>query len=102
MEPQNVAEQVQSYRKKIATVTVRVADSRGLMVGPNFSDLDEMKERSASVYMGAAVPLFTGDERIVIDNQYLEDDDVCIQQSYPLPCTVLGVIPDVNIGDNPG
>ncbi len=100
MQPEGIAAQVQSFRKKIATVTVRVADTRGLMVGPNFSDLDEMKERAASVCMGASIPLFTGDERIVIDNQYLEDDDVCIQQSYPLPCTVLGVIPDVNVGDN--
>ncbi len=100
MEPEGIAAQVQSFRKKISTVTLRVADTRGLMVGPSFDDLDEMKERAAAVYMGTSIPLFTGDERIVIDNRYVEEDDVCIQQSYPLPCTVLGVIPDVTIGDN--
>jgi len=94
--------QVQDYRKKIAAVAVRVKDTRGLKVGPNFNDLTEIKERSSAVSMGTAIPLFTGDQRLVIDNQYLVDDDVCIQQDNPLPCTILGVIPEVSIGDSPG
>jgi hypothetical protein len=102
MQPEGVALQTQSFRKKISAVMVRVTDTRGLKVGPSFDDLNEIKERSASVTMGAAIPLFTGDERIQIDNRYLVDDDVCIQQDNPLPCTVLGVIPDVAIGDSPG
>jgi hypothetical protein len=102
MEPEGMAMQVQDYRKKISAVAVRVADTRGLKVGPNFGDLTEIKERSALVSMGSAIPLFTGDERVVIDNQYLVDDDVCIEQDNPLPCTILGVIPEVSIGDSPG
>jgi hypothetical protein len=102
LQPDATIMQTQSYRKKISAVMVRVTDTRGLKVGPSFDDLDEMKERSASVYMGTAIPLFTGDERIQIDNRYVTDDDVCIQQDNPLPCTILGVIPDVNIGDTPG
>jgi len=99
MEPEGMAMQVQDYRKKISAVAVRVADTRGLKVGPSFNDLTEIKERSAQVFMGAAVPLFTGDERVVIDNKYLVEDDVCIEQDNPLPCTILGVIPEVSIGD---
>ncbi len=102
MEPEGMVMAVQDYRKKISAVAVRVADTRGLKVGPNFNDLTEIKERSPLVSMGAAIPLFTGDERVVIDNQYLVDDDVCIEQDNPLPCTVLGVIPEVSIGDSPG
>jgi hypothetical protein len=102
MEPEGMAMQVQDYRKKISAVAVRVADTRGLKVGPNFGDLTEIKERSALVSMGTAIPLFTGDERVVIDNQYLVDDDVCIEQDNPLPCTILGIIPEVSIGDSPG
>jgi hypothetical protein len=102
MEPEGMAMQVQDYRKKISAVAVRVADTRGLKVGPSFTDLTEIKERSALVSMGSAIPLFTGDERLVIDNKYLVDDDVCIEQDNPLPCTVLGVVPEVSIGDSPG
>ena len=102
MEPEGMAMQVQDYRKKIAAVVLRVRDTRGLKVGPNFNTLTEIKERSALVSMGAAVPLFTGDERVIISADYLVDDDVCVQQDNPLPCTVLGVIPEVSIGDSPG
>ncbi len=102
MEPEGMVMQVQDYRKKIAAVAVRVADTRGLKVGPDFARLTEIKERTASVNMGSAAPLFTGDERLIISADYLVDDDVCIQQDNPLPCTVLGVIPEVSIGDSPG
>jgi len=102
MEPEGMAMQVQDYRKKISAVAVRVADTRGLKVGPSFNDLTEIKERSSLDYMGTAIPLFTGDERVVIDNKYLVEDDVCIEQDNPLPCTILGVIPEVSIGDGPG
>ena len=102
MEPEGMVMQVQDYRKKISAVAVRVADTRGLKVGPKFTDLTEIKERSAAVSMGSPIPLFTGDQRVVIDNKYLVDDDVCIQQDNPLPCTILGVIPEVSIGDGPG
>ncbi|HYA42259.1 MAG TPA: hypothetical protein VEF34_13205, partial [Syntrophobacteraceae bacterium] len=102
MQPEGMAMQVQDYRKKIAAVAVRVADTRGLKVGPNFSILTEIKERGATVYMGTAIPLTTGDQRLVITNEYLVDDDVYIQADQPLPCTILGVIPEVSIGDSPG
>ncbi len=102
MEPEGMTTQVQDYRKKISAVAVRVTDTRGLKVGPSFSDLVEIKMRSSVNYMGTAIPLFTGDQRVVTDNQYLVEDDVCIQQDQPLPCTILGVIPEVTIGDSPG
>jgi hypothetical protein len=98
MEPEGMTMEVQDYRKAIDAVTVRVTETRGLKVGPQFDDLTEIKERSVSNYMGVAIPLFTGDERIVIDKRYETDDDVCIQQDNPLPCTILGVVPDVVIG----
>ena len=43
-----MAVQVQDYRKKISAVAVRVTDTRGLKVGPNFNDLVEIKERSSA------------------------------------------------------
>ncbi|MGA2401288.1 MAG: hypothetical protein ABSG91_06230 [Syntrophobacteraceae bacterium] len=102
MEPEGMVMQVQDYRKRISAVALRVTDTRGLKVGPKFTDMVEIKERSSAVSMGAAIPLFTGDQRVVIDNNYLVDDDVCIEQDNPLPCTILGVIPEVSIGDSPG
>jgi hypothetical protein len=102
MEPEGAAVQVQDYRKKIAAVAIRVMDCKGIKAGPNFSQVREIKVRGATNPLGTAVPLFTGDQRILIDDQYLTEDDVCIQQDYPLPCTILGVIPEMSIGDSPG
>lgn len=100
--PEGAATQALPYRKKISAVTLRLVDTRGLKVGPSFNDLEEMKERSANVNMGVAIPLIEGDERIMIDNRYQVDNCVCIQQDQPLPCTILGVIPEMTIGDTPG
>ena len=102
MEPDQIITQVQGKRKKISAVMLRVQDSRGLKAGPDWDSLTELKERSASVSMGAAVPLFTGDERVQVVNKFVQDDDIYIQQDNPLPCTILGVNPDVTIGDDIG
>jgi hypothetical protein len=102
MSPEGMERQIQDYRKRISAVALRLNYTRGLKVGPKFTDLTEIKERGPSAYMGSAVSLFTGDERVVIDNNYVVEDDVCIEQDYPLPCTILGVIPEVSIGDSPG
>ncbi|WP_017773846.1 ubiquitin-activating E1 FCCH domain-containing protein [Paraburkholderia kururiensis] len=91
---------VQSKRKKINAVTVRVTNTRGLKAGPNFSTLREIKERGL-IPMGQAIPLFTGDERVVIDPLWSVPAQICLQQDNPLPCTVLGLIPEVSIGDTP-
>ncbi len=53
MEPEGMAMQVQDYRKRISAVALRVTDTRGLKVGPKFTDLTEIKERSAGSSMGA-------------------------------------------------
>lgn len=102
MSPQGMAMQVQDYRKKITAVLLRVEDTRGLKVGPDFNTLTEIKERSSKVPMGTAAPLCTGDQRVIIHSKYLIDDNICLQQDNPLPCTILGVIPEVCIGDSPG
>jgi len=43
--------------------------------------------------------LYTGDMRLIIDPSYNVHGQVCVQQDNPLPVTVLGVIPEVVVGD---
>lgn len=99
--PDELLARVQGNRKKIASVTIRVADSRGLKIGPDFDSLISIKERTAPIPYGTAIPLYTGDERVIIDHRYVAADMVCIQQDNPLPCTILGIVPEVKIGDTP-
>jgi hypothetical protein len=90
---------IQGKRKKVAAVTVRVADSRGLQVGPREDMMDEIKERGPDAFLGEPIELITGDERIVVDPLWDEKGQIYIEQSNPLPATVLGVIPEIVVGD---
>ncbi|MCW3657541.1 hypothetical protein K6L27_05085 [Burkholderia cenocepacia] len=90
---------IQSKRKKVSAVTVRMLNSRGMKVGQTFNSLHEFKERNTQP-MGQPIQLITGDERITLDPLYDLMGQVCVQQDDPLPCTVLGVIPEVTVGDN--
>jgi hypothetical protein len=91
---------IQSKRKTVPAVTVRMQDARGIKVGPTFDTLVEIKERTTEA-MGQPIQLFTGDQRVTLPASYNVPGQICVQQDYPLPCTVLSLIPEVVIGDTP-
>jgi hypothetical protein len=91
---------VQGKRKKISAVTVRQQDSRGLQVGHDFDDMLEIKEREYET-MGTPILPFTGDRRINMTGNWDVAGQICVAQRDPLPATILGLIPEVNIGDSP-
>ena len=99
---------VQGKAKKISNVDVRVNQTLGLQIGPDFSHLVPMKDlvvgavgsmligQSAQIVNG----LFTGDARTFLNPTYTVPGQYCIQQSLPYPATVLGVFPSFTIGDD--
>jgi hypothetical protein len=110
---------VQGKRKNIQAVTVRVAASRGFQVGTNQVDasttptgatapwtnlkaMKEIKQRSAQISAGSAIPLFTGDLRINLPGDWAKPGQVAIQQQNPLPLQVLALIPELTVGDSNG
>ena len=93
---------VQGKRKKVAALTVRVKDSRGLKAGRTFGTVTPIKELNRTTMMGLAIPLITADERIVMDPLWDVPGQICLQVDDPLPSTVLGVVPEIVIGDSGG
>jgi hypothetical protein len=91
---------IQSKRKTVPAVTIRMQDSRGIKAGPNFSSLVEIKERT-NQKMGQPIGLFTGDQRVVLPAVYNVPGQICWQVDDPLPSTILALIPEVVIGDTP-
>jgi hypothetical protein len=89
---------IQGKRKKIAALTTRVTETRGLKMGSDFDHLTEFKMRNSQP-MGQPIELETGDQRIVMDPTWNVYGQICIQQDYPLPASVLGVIPEIVVGD---
>jgi len=90
---------VQGKRKKIGALTVRCKDSRGVKAGRTFDTLTPIKEMNRVTQMGQPVKLVTGDERIVMDPLWDVPGQICLQVDDPLPATILGVVPEVVVGD---
>ena len=88
----------QGQMKKIAQVTVRVKESRGVQVGLNQGALQEVKQRSSEP-LGGAMAAYSGDWAVQIPSEWNRDGRLFVQQQYPLPVTVLDLIPEVNPGD---
>lgn len=95
------ASSIQGKRKRIAAVTLRLENSRGLMIGYDSDSLVEIKERGTQLY-GQPIPLTTGDERLLIPPSWNTEGSVWIRQDNPLPCAVLAVMPEFRLGDVTG
>jgi len=89
---------IQGKRKNLVALTARVDQTRGLEMGPTFDDLTSYKDRDLNT-IGQSIDLFTGDQRMVIGGGWQTEGQLCIQQSNPLPATILGVIPEIQVGD---
>lgn len=100
---------VQGKPKKINGVDVLVADTLGLLIGSSFDprDLTPMKDlirgEVSSMLTGqrnqVVTDLVNGQAYTIIDPTYTIPGQYCIQQSDPLPATILGVVPSITIGD---
>lgn len=85
---------VQGRKKQVSTVSLRVLESRGLAAGRNATDAKEFKERSAANGYGNIDPI-TGQQTITITPKWNDFGQVFVRQRYPLPATVLAVVPEI-------
>lgn len=94
---------VQSKMKKIPEVTIRVTETLGLTIGSDSSNLVPMKDLTVgnvgSMTNEPVTDLVTGDARTIIDPKWQEAGQFFIEQPYPYPASILGVIPEVAVGD---
>ena len=77
---------------------LRVKDSRGLAAGPTSDRLTDIKEWLGENF-GYPTMLTTGDERVLIDPSWNANGRVFVRQSYPLPATVVAIIPRLEVGE---
>jgi hypothetical protein len=99
---------MQGQPKKIAQVTVRVKESRGIQVGieqevplgssSGTPKLVEIKQRSSET-LGTAMQVFGGDLQVNIPTEWNRGGRLFVRQAYPLPCTILSLVPEVTVGD---
>jgi hypothetical protein len=91
---------IQGKRKRIAAVTARVLAARGLFMGQTEDTLIEYKQRNNEA-MGEPIQLQTGDQRVVLPPNFNLEGQMVFKVCDPVPATVLGVIPEIQLGDVP-
>lgn len=100
---------IQGKVKKISGVTVRVENALGLWIGGSLATIVKMKDlivgNVSRMLTGQdsqlVTDLVTGDAYTVIDPRWTVQGQYFITQPYPLPASILGVIPQITIGDTP-
>lgn len=91
---------IQTRRKNFPQGVLRLTDSRAVGIGPDFDHLETWASREDEP-LGTPPSLVTGDRRVVLDGGWSEEGQICIEQSNPLPMHIVGLIPDVDVGDGP-
>jgi hypothetical protein len=82
----------------VASVVVRLSNTREIWVGPENGDLFEMKFRTDEDY-GDPTRMFTGQKEISIAAGAGEEAVVTFEVTDPVPCTVLEVVARIDNGD---
>lgn len=84
--------------KLIKRLGIIVQDTRSVFAGPEFDKLEEWEPRTAEPTVS---PPDVQNECLQtwITGSWAEKGRVCIRQADPLPMAILGVIPDVTMGD---
>lgn len=81
--------------KSTAEVFLQVEDTRGLAVGREGGDLEEIKQFTGE----EPIPLETATLRATVDGDWVTDARITVRQVYPLPMTVTGIAPDWEVSD---
>jgi hypothetical protein len=91
---------IESRRKRIVGIGVRLDKSRGLKIGPTTDDLMPMRERTNEPY-GHPTRLVNGMKYQLMPTDWNEEGQTVFEQTDPLPVNILSLVSDVEVGDEP-
>jgi hypothetical protein len=87
----------QGQQKNVNAVHLRVSDASSISAGPAYDKCTEVKQRTTEPY-GSPPSLITGERRLTLKPNWNTDASVCVQQTNPLPITVLSITLEVALG----
>lgn len=90
---------VEDKRKNVKAVAVRLNDSRGLKAGPTLDALRELKERTTEL-PGEPTLLQQGTRYLTVPAKWNPEGQLYFVQDYPLPSSVLGIVQEIEVGDD--
>jgi hypothetical protein len=83
-------------RKAVSEVWLRLFESSGVWVGPDYESLAEYKQRTTEP-MGSPPKYITGQVALTTKGKWTEDGQICVRQSDPLPLTIVGLTAEIRI-----
>jgi len=99
LESGSVSGTAQGKIKKIHSVVLRLFRTVGASVGTSLTNVDTIPFRDSSDSTDTAVPLFTGDKSIEAASNWDTEGAIVVQQTQPLPMTIVGIYPRVVVQD---
>lgn len=90
---------IEARRKRIVGAATRVNDTVGLSTGRSLDSLYDAKERTTELW-GEPIELFSGVRVQLIEPEWTEEGQTYFVQSNPLPATLLGIVFDIEVGDD--
>lgn len=91
---------IEGKRKRIVAVSPRLINSRGLKIGDSYDRLYPMKERTTEIW-GRPTSLLDGVHHQSVGTTWDEESFTYFRLDDPLPVTLLSVVQDVEVGDEP-
>lgn len=89
---------IESKRKRIVGIGIRLDKSRGVKIGPTLDRMSELRERTTEPY-GHPIRLINGMKYQLTYSQFDEEGQTYFTLDDPLPVNILSVVSDVEVGD---
>lgn len=91
---------IEAKRKRVVGIGIRLNKSRGIKIGPNLGDMFPMRERTFEAY-GHATKMVNGIKYQLLNSEWNEEGQTYFVQEDPLPVTLLSIVSDIEVGDEP-
>jgi len=91
---------LQGLTKKINATQLGFNRSLSCSIGPTWTDYDSYAFRRATDPLEEATPMFMGDLRMLFDGPYDREGNICIQDSKPVPLTIVKIIAEYEARSN--
>lgn len=82
------------HMKNVSDVWVRVVQSSGIFIGPDFDNLTEVKQRTTENY-GSPPEMRDGEVSALAAASWNDSGQICLRQKDPLPLTIVSVAWDL-------
>lgn len=90
----------ESKRKRVPGIVINFSDARGCEVSnKNYTRMFPLKERTDEAW-GEATRAQNGQKFLHLAPQWDRNGHIYVQQNHPLPATILGWVPQVEVGDD--